>query len=92
MNFHTKHPLVKALIAVLIVGAFAFAVGHALDHGMHEIHCAICHWVYGGFCLISAAVALGALYAHCFVYWSNPTFFPHQFFLAPKGRSPPAVS
>lgn len=92
MNFHTKHPLVKALIAVLLVGTFAFAVGHVLDHCMHEGHCAICHWVYSGTYLVSAAVALGALYVLCFLFWSNPTFFSHQFFLAPKGRSPPAVS
>ena len=79
MNFHTKHPLVKALIAVLLVGAFACAVGHMLDHGMHEDHCAICHWVYGGTYLVSAAVALGALYVHCFLFWSINTAIPHLF-------------
>lgn len=94
MNFHAKHPLVKALIAVLIVGAFAFAIGHAVDHETHENHCAcaICHWVYGGVYIVSAAAALGALYARRFLFWSNPTFFFHLFFLAPRGRSPPAIS
>ena len=92
MNFHAKHPLVKALITVLLIGAFAFVVGHAVDHGTHEDHCAICLWVYGGVYIVCVATAIGVLCARPFLFLSNPTFFSHLFFLAPKGRSPPAVS
>ncbi len=92
MNLHTKHPLVKALIAVLLVGAFAFGFGHVVDHVEHDIHCLVCHWVYGFLGLISAIVVFGALYACCFFASPNALFLSHQFFLSPQGRSPPAVS
>jgi len=91
MNLHTKYPLVKTLIAVLFLGAFALAFGHAFDHVEHDIHCLVCHWVYSFSGLISAIIAFGALYVYWFYFFSNPTFLSHQFFLAPQGRSPPVV-
>lgn len=92
MNLYTKHPLIKTLIAILLVGAFAFVFGHAVDHVEHEIHCVICHWVYSFGGLISAIIALGVLYACCFSALPNATFLSHQLFLSPQGRSPPVVS
>ena len=91
MNLHTTHPLVKALIAILLVGAFVFAFGHAVEHVEHDIHCLVCHWVYSFSGLISAIAAFGVLYACCFSILRNPTFLSHQFFLSPQGRSPPVV-
>lgn len=91
MNLHTKHPLIKTLIAVLLVGAFVFAFGHAVEHVEHDIHCLVCHWVYSFSGLISAIVVFGALYVCCFFALPTPAFLSHQFFLSPQGRSPPVV-
>ncbi len=91
MNLHTKPPFVKALIAVLLVGAFVFAFGHAVEHVEHDIHCLVCHWVYGFGGLISAIVVFGALYAYRFSFLPNFILVSHQFFLSPQGRSPPVV-
>ena len=91
MSLHTKHPFVRALIAVLLVGAFVFAFGHAVEHVEHDIHCLVCHWVYSFLGLISAVVAFGVLYACCFSALPHPAFLSHQFFLSPQGRSPPVV-
>ena len=87
-----KHPFIKTLIAILFIGAFALAFGHAFDHVEHDIHCLVCHWVYSFLGLISAIAAFGALYVYWFYFSSHPTFLSHQFFLLPQGRSPPAVS
>ncbi len=87
-----KHPLVKTLIAILFLGAFALAFGHAFDHVEHDIHCLVCHWVYGFSGLISAIVAFSVLYVYWFYFLLNATLLPHQFFLSPQGRSPPVVS
>ncbi len=87
-----NQPLIKTLIAILFIGAFALAFGHAFDHVEHDIHCLVCHWVYGFGGLISAIVALGALYVYWFSFFSHSTLLSHQFFLSPQGRSPPVVS
>lgn len=87
-----KHPLIKTLIAILFLGAFALAFGHAFDHVEHDIHCLVCHWVYSFGGLISVIVAFGALYVCWFSFLPNATFLSHQFFLSPQGRSPPVVS
>ena len=87
-----KHPLVKTLIAILFIGAFALAFGHAFDHVEHDIHCLVCHWVYSFSGLISAILISGALYACYFFALPYFTFLFHQFFLSPQGRSPPVVS
>ncbi len=87
-----KHPLIKTLIAILFIGAFALAFGHAFDHVDHDIHCLVCHWVYGFLGLISAIVVFGVLYACCFFVSPNVILVSHQFFLSPQGRSPPVVS
>ena len=87
-----KYPLVKTLIAILFIGAFALAFGHAFDHVEHDIHCLVCHWVYSFGGLISAIVVFSVLYVYWFYFLPNTTLLSHQFFLAPQGRSPPVVS
>ena len=91
MNLYTRHPLVKTLIAILLVGAFSLAFGHVVEHIEHETHCLVCHWVYSFSGLISAIVILSALYACCFFALPHPTFLSRQFSLSPQSRSPPVV-
>ena len=94
MNFYTRHPLVKTLIAILLVVAFVFALGHAVEHaehGEHDTHCLVCYWVYSFSGLISDVLTSGALYACYFFALPHPTFLSHQFFLSPQSRSPPVV-
>ena len=91
MNLHTTHPLVRALIALLLVGAFVFAFGHAVEQVDHDIHCVVCDWICSFSGLVSAVFASGVLYACCFFTLSNPAFLSRQFFLSPQGSSPPVV-
>ena len=91
MNLYLRHPLVKRLIALLFIGAFALAFGHAVDHVDHDIHCLVCYWVYSFCGLISAIVIFRALYVYWFYFLSNATLLSYQFFLLPQGRSPPVV-
>ena len=91
MNLYLRSPLVKRLIAILFIGAFAFAFGHAVEHVEHDIHCLVCHWVFSFSGLISAVLTSGALYACYFFALPHPTFLSHQFFLSPQIRSPPVV-
>lgn len=88
----SREKLDKTLIAILFIGAFVFAFGHAVEHVEHDIHCLVCHWVYSFCGLISAIVVFGVLYACCFAILPHLIFLSHQFFLAPQGRSPPVVS
>ena len=98
MNLYTRHPLVKTLIVILLVGAFALAFGHAVDHVEHDTHCVehdthclVCHWVYSFSGLISAVLISGVLYACYFFSLPDATFLSHQFFLSPQSRAPPVV-
>ena len=87
-----RHPLTKTLTALLLLGAFAFAYGHTLDHVEHSIDCLVCDWIYGVYGLLGALAALGILSARSLSSRSNRAVLSHPFFLSPQGRSPPAVS
>ena len=97
MNLYTRPPLVKTLIVILLVGAFALAFGHAVEHGEHgehgehDTHCFVCYWIYSFSGLISAVLTSGVLYVCYFFALPHPTFLSHQFSLSPQSRSPPVV-
>ncbi len=92
MNFYTRHPLVKTLIVILLVGAFAFAFGHAVDHVEHDTHCLVCYWIYSFSGLISAVLTSGVLYACYFFASPKATLLSHQFPFSHQSRSPPVFS
>ena len=92
MNIHTKHPLLKILTAIFLIGALAFAVGHTVAHVEHDIHCVVCAWVYGLAGLMSLSVIPRLRYDTRYYYLSIYTFSFSTCFLLPLGRSPPVVS
>ena len=87
----TRHPLTKTLTVLLLVGAFAFAYGHTLDHVAHGTDCLVCDWIHGVFGLLGVVAASAVLSVRSFSSRSNRALLSHPFFLSPQGRSPPAV-
>jgi len=92
MNIHTKHPLIKILTAILLIGALAFAVGHTVAHADHDIQCVVCVWMSGLVGLMSLFVIPYLRYGAKYYYLSIHNFSFSLCCFLPLGRSPPVVS